>query len=226
MRIRGILVAIAAILTATVPVTVPAYAGASSQPSSPQAVRPDPQRLILPGGLRVKPGNGRLTPHSMPNAPNITDYGWVYIVNYSQDTFAITDNQNNTGGRLANHLYMWTNNGWSTQKWELLYDSSNYTYIFKSLYDGHDGGVAHGCINVPRVSTDPGTQLIVYSCSGYPQNERFHAGNGCNGYCKILRLYYDDSLAIDIGNNFPGNGAWVITYGYNANNWEEQWYWY
>lgn len=226
MRIRGILVAIAAILTATVPVTVPAYAGAGPQPSSPQAVRPDPQRLILPGGLRVKPGNGRLSPHSMPNALNITDYGWVYIVNYSQDTYAITDNQKNTGGRLANHLYMWVNNGWSTQKWELLYDSSNSTYIFKSLYDGHDGGVAHGCINVPGESRNQGTQLIVYSCSGYPNNERFNNFTYCNGYCHNLSLHYDGNLCLDIGNNFPGDGAWVITYGCRSADWKQQWYWY
>jgi hypothetical protein len=184
------------------------------------AARPNLQRLMLPGGLLVKPVTGSLSPHSMPNTPRaIIDYGWVYIVNYSQDTFAITVQPNNANGRLANHLYMWTNNGYTTQKFELLFDDSNSTYIFKSLYNSK-------CINVPGYSTTSGTQMIVYSCSGYPSNERFYGGDGCNGFCKILGLYYDDSLAISIGNNFPGDGAWVIIYANNALNWKDQWYWY
>jgi hypothetical protein len=76
-------------------------------------------------------------------------------------------------------------------------------------------------------------QLIVYSCNGYPKNEQFDPIPACWNieaqayFCNLLELTYAP-LSIDIGNNFPvpGNGAWVITYGTNANNWEEHWIWY
>jgi hypothetical protein len=227
MRIRGVVLVLILTLTAIVSAIIPVSAAVSVRSTDPGAAMPNPQGLILPGGLRAKPANGSLSPHRMPNAPqSIIDYGPVYIVNASQDTFAITVQPWDSNGRLANHLYMWTNSNYNTQQFDELYDTSNRTYIWKSVYNGL-------CINVPQSTSSSGIQLIVYSCNGYPANERFSLSpgpiNGCNTFCHLLEASYNTSVSIAIGNGFPvptGNGAWVITYGSNNQNWKEQWYWY
>jgi hypothetical protein len=175
----------------------------------------------LPGGLRVvKVPRSRAAAH-----PGLAT-GWEYqysafLINPKYD-YALTLQPSSSSGRLENHLYMWALNNWNTQEWAIYsYYNTNAT-IFVSAYNGL-------CINVPGVSTTSGTQLIAYTCTasaegpgGEAKNEVFQLGNGSAGGAVFL-LSYDYNLAISIGSNFPGNGAWVIIYGTNYYNAEENW---
>jgi hypothetical protein len=114
-------------------------------------------------------------------------------------------------------------NDWTTQIWTVWFDNSNKTYVFQSTYNGASGGSAYACINVTGWATTSGVQLIVYDCSGIPNNERFSLPTApmTNGLADWMRANYSPNPWVVIGNNFPGDGAWVITWtripGYQGN---------
>jgi hypothetical protein len=186
-----------------------------------------PAALALPGGLRAVPVKGSRAAADSPSLPA----GWVNeggfaLANETNQGYVITDQPTNSDGRSANHLYMWADNGWSTQIFDDEYNSSTNMNVFVSQYDGADGGVAYGCINFPGATPDQGIQLIVYSCgvTGQYSNEEFKANYACsNNSCQAYSVAYNSDLAIAIGSNFPGNGAWVITYDLNLSNPNEIW---
>jgi hypothetical protein len=192
-----------------------ATAAQASAAGPPATRRPAP--AVLSGGLRAV-----RVPRSR-NAVNDPDFSspWEYdesvlLENIKVGTYAVTINTSN------NHLHMWDYYGNTTQIWDVYQYAGGGEYLFVSEYDGL-------CINVPKVSTSSGVQLIVYSCSGgtiagVPKNEVFDGSVGsASPSGTVFTLEYDYDLAIDIGNNFPGNGAWVITYGTNYSNYEENW---
>jgi hypothetical protein len=164
-------------------------------------------------------------PSGWTNEGTFELYNYRYAHDYGQ-YYAITDEWQNINGRQPNHLYMWTDGGWTTQKWTEWYNQNSNTFAFQSQYAGNisTGAIGYGCINIPGGSTG-GEQLLDYSCNGVPVNEQFQwaypgtpAANAYIGYSSY------SSLDIAIGNNFPGNGAWVIAYKYgNSFGWKEQW---
>lgn len=187
-----------------------AGAGAYLQRPMPEAGNL-PASINLPGGLRAVLVPGKARVDTRLNVP-AQQQGCCYILlNSSYQQYAITDQPTNSNGRLANHLYMWQDNNWSTQRW-YYYFFTNNTYTFQSEYNGY-------CMNVPGYSTMPGTQMIIYPCNpGSPTaNEEFYS-NGT-----MIWPSYDTNLAIAIGSNFPGNGAWVMIYTGDSSNWKEQW---
>lgn len=148
-------------------------------------------------------------------SPNVSP-GWHYdglvrLANSSYPKYVITVQPTNSNGRLTNRLYMWANNGWNSQVFYQWSYRNTYIRLYISQYNGK-------CISVPGASRKPGTQLIVYSCIGFPTNERFQSWKA--GY---LTPAYNSRLALAIGSSFPGNGAHVITYGLNPSSWKEKW---
>ena len=170
--------------------------------------------LALAGGLRAVPvqGAGLQAAAPSPNLPPGWHYdGPVRLANSRYPKYVITVQAANSNGRRANRLYMWANNGRNTQVFYQWSYRSTYIRVYASKYNGK-------CISIPGASRTPGTQLIVYSCIGLPTNERFQSWKA--GY---LTPIYNRYLALAIGSGFPGNGAWVITYGLNPSNWKEKW---
>jgi hypothetical protein len=166
--------------------------------------------ITLPGGLcGVRVAGARSA--AEPDLSGLEDIGTANIINSSHLGYGITDQPTTSDGRQANHLYMWTISAanWSTQRWTIWLDKSAGTYTFQSAYGGASGGLAYGCINVPEFTKKSGVQLIVYSCSGVPDNERFFASSGTSS---SLQANYSPYPLIGIGSNFPGNGAWVISW--------------
>jgi hypothetical protein len=159
------------------------------------------------GMYAVKVTDGRRDASPQVSFP----YPWTYqftieLVNRSDPTWAITVESNN-------HLYMEPTAGASDQEWQAYNNGGGNGWIFVSDADSK-------CINVPGVGTNSGTQLIVYPC-GAVKNEIFTAAPESSP--EFFALSYDSNLSIGIGNDFPGDGAWVITYTTNTSNWEEQW---
>ena len=216
-RLIAALSAAAAAAAAAAALALPATAQASiSTPAKTCAAN----AITLPGGLcGVRVAGARSA--AEPNLPGFVNVGTVQIVNSSHLGYGITDQPTTSDGRQANHLYMWTISAanWSTQRWTVWEDTSAGTYTFQSAYGGASGGVAYGCINVPRFTKSSGVQLIVYSCSGVPNNERFFSSGGT---ASSLQANYSPYPLIGIGSNFPGNGAWVITWT-NAKNSNTLW---
>ena len=182
-----------------------------------------PASLALPGGLQVVSVPGSRAAADSPSFPA----GWVYnglvqLANWNNYSYVISVQPSNSSGRVANRLYMWANSDATTQYfyvWAHTEADSN-VLVFQSEYNGD-------CINVPGVSTHS-TQLIVYPCqggsgniSGIAENEVFDRYGLLDA--QSFTLSYDSSLALAIGSNFPGNGAWVISYGTNYSNPNEQW---
>jgi hypothetical protein len=161
--------------------------------------------VAVSGGFCAVPAHASTRARGQLNAASVRDLGIAFIHNYQYSDYVITLQPTDGSGRHANHLYMWRDNGWSTQKWEMYYDSGNSTYIFQSKYNGK-------CINVPGSSSTPGTQLIVYSCYGYPNDERFIRQAVPGSIQEQMKTYYNSNRYLSIGTSFPGNGAWVIIY--------------
>ena len=228
MRLMRIFPVMAAVAVLTLSVALPAGATAALAPTGSHKACP-PHAVTLPGGLCAVHALGKRLADA-PNLGGLQDLGTVNIVNFSHDTYGITDNPTNVNGMLANHLYMWaiSSQNWSTQIWTMWFDNSNDTYVFQSTYNGSlgnvHGGVAYGCINVPGVTKSSGVQLIVYSCSGIPNNERFIATPlaSTSDLADELQANYSPYLKVGIGNNFPGNGPWVITWSGSVDS-NSQW---
>jgi hypothetical protein len=219
---RGLLVlaTTAAAAALTVPAAIPASAASALQlPGYGTSARS--ASLALPGGLRAVRVPRSRTAAKAPDFSFPWEYDESTLLENSQDSYDITLQPSSYSGRLANHLYMWANNDWNTQIWDVYQYNGGGIYLFVSEYNGL-------CINVPGVSTSS-VQLIVYSCSGgsvagVPKNEVFDGYTGSSSpKGTVFTPSYDYDLAIGIGSNFPGNGAWVITYGRNFSNYEENW---
>lgn len=211
----------AACLLTTVTAQAASTSGASMAPAGTHARAASahsscPQRALrLAGGLCAVPATGSRRAHLAQPASCVTDQGPVILVSLADTAYAITDQPTTANGRLANHLYMWANNNWSTQKFDLLFNSCNGTLQFRSDYNSND------CINVPGASRSSGVQLIIWPCGNYP-NELFVAAIDDFSADNLL-LSYDENLSVAIGSNFPGNGAFVITYGTSYSNSKEGW---
>jgi hypothetical protein len=215
----------AAVTVCAVAMSVGLATAAQASPASPPATG-RPASLALSGGLRAVRVPGSPAAARSPDLPPLWTYKGTWIFDNVLYSDAITLQPSNSSGRLANHLYMWAYNDWSTQKWYAYEYYSLDDYLFVSAYNGL-------CINVPRVSTTSGTQLIVYSCAaesggpgGEPKNEVFnaYAGKSFGGVAGTVFLpSYDSDLALGIGSGFPGNGPWVIVYSKNYSNYEENW---
>jgi hypothetical protein len=229
MRIKRVFTVTAAIAAVLLGTALPA--SATSSPTSGHQTVPShdaiPRSGIkLPGGLRAIPETAKSRPQSSYLPSGIVNLGTVRIANYYQDAYVITVQPSDSNGRLANHLYMWNNNDWSTQQFNVLKNDNDNTFIFESLYNNE-------CINVPGASNTSGVQMIVYSCAGYPVNESFVDISQCiddtgASFCDIWRLYYNSYLALGVGSNFfdgnnptGGNGAWVIST--NDWSWKAEW---
>jgi len=228
MRPMRMFPVIAAVTVMTLSTALPAGATVTLQATRSYAACPPHTVVILPGGLCAVHAFGRTRPRGEPMLAGLQDLGTVNIVSFNSDTYGITDQPTNGNGRLQNHLYMWSinPNNWTTQIWTVWFDNGNKTYVFQSAYNGSGGGVAYGCINVPGFTTASGIQLIVYSCAGSPNNERFALPSvpGTGGLADYMRANYKPNPYVAIGNNFPGNGAWVITWeslaGLNNARWQ------
>jgi hypothetical protein len=205
--------AFAAAGSGTAPHTAPASSTASARGTHSQAITPHPRctqnGVAVSGGFCAVPAHESVQTHVQLNAAGLEDLGIVFIHNYKYPVYVVTLQPSDGGGRHANHLYMWADNGWSTQKWEMYYDPSNSTYVFQSKNNGK-------CINVPGSSSTPGTQLIVYSCDGYPNDERFYRGSVGGSIEEQIKTYYNANRFLSIGSDFPGNGAWVIIYNFTG----------
>jgi hypothetical protein len=115
-------------------------------------------------------------------------------------SYVMTVQPSNSDGRLKNHVYMWEDHNWSTQRWDEGYDSTRGVYWFKSQYNGY-------CLNVPGYSRSTGVQLIVYPC-GNDNNERFVKTYWVDIHAWEISVYYDQALDL-FGR--AGNGRWVMT---------------
>lgn len=223
---RTIRIALLAMMTAaglltTVTAQAASASGASMAPGGthPRAAGAHsscPRRALrLAGGLCAVPAAGSRQGRRVSAASCVTDEGPVILVSQADTAYAITDQPTTASGRLANHLYMWVNNNWSTQKFDFWFNSCNNTIKFQSDYNTND------CINVPGASRSSGVQLIIYPCGNYA-NELFVASVDDFSADNFL-LSYDENLSVAIGSNFPGNGAFVITYGTSYANSKEGW---
>lgn len=115
-------------------------------------------------------------------SPNVSP-GWHYdglvrLANSSYPKYVITVQPTNSNGRLTNRLYMWANNGWNSQVFYQWSYRNTYIRLYISQYNGK-------CISVPGASRKPGTQLIVYSCIGFPTNERFQSWKSRLSYASL-----------------------------------------
>ena len=215
----------AAVTVCVVAMSIGLATAAQASTAGPSATG-RPASLALSGGLRAVRVPGSRTAVNSPDLPPLWTYKGTWVFENVLDAYAITIQTSNSDGKLANHLYMWDYYGNTTQQWYAYEYYSLDDYLFVSAYNGL-------CINVSGVSGKSGTQLIVYSCAaqaggpgGEPKNEVFnsYAGKNFDGVAGTVFLpSYDSDLAIGIGNNFPGNGAWVIVYTTNYSNYEENW---
>jgi hypothetical protein len=218
---RGVLVLATTAAAAALIGAAAIPAGAVIAPPSPgHETTGRPAALALPGGLRAVRVAG--SPRSLSVLPGWDNNGLVTLTSYDNENYAVTLQPTNSDGRIANDLYMWTFNDWSTQVFDQLFyaGGAEPDQVYVSQYNGE-------CINVPGDSTMSGKQLIVYSCTagktlnGYSINAQFFAN--VTAFYSVLELWYDNDLAMAIGSDFPGNGAYVITYGTNDSNPKEQW---
>lgn len=217
-RILAVIAALGLIVLGALPASV-------STPKKVSPVNPLSSSLTLGGGLRVVPvranqhsSHAELTSSIRPMAPaGWVNGGKVVIENFYQDAYAVSVQPNNTGGRKANHLYMWANENADTQIFTLWVKNpgASRIYVFQSEYNGL-------CINVPGASEDSGVQLIVYNCENFPTDEQWKATTLVpTGRQAFVVNYGRIAMSMAIGSNFfdgnnptGGNGAWVILYPY------------
>ncbi len=206
-HVRRLLLVLSGAAALMLPAPLAAFAAAGNSAAPPPGC---PRNgVAVSGGLCAVPAHASTRTHRQLNAAGLEDLGIAFIHNYQYSDYVITLQPADGSGRHANHLYMWRDNGWTTQQWEMYYDPGNSTYIFQSKNNGK-------CINVPGSSSTPGTQLIVYSCYGYPNDERFTRHVVPGSIQEQMRTYYNSNRFLSIGTGFPGNGAWVIIYNFTG----------